>query len=144
MVTLRVSIPKQVPVQNRTISVRVPIPKQSRKISRRAIPVRKVTRGFETALYDLPVVSRFTTKRSLRRRITRQLDRLSRRQRTVALSVAAFIAVNAVVNGIVIAYRRRQRSMREEAEAASEGGETPDEVLTETIIEEYERRVFTQ
>lgn len=127
--------------------VTVRIPTQSRKFSRRAHPVRTAMSNVETTLHDLPVLSRFTNKRSLRNRATSSLEHLSKTQRTVVLSLAAgaaFIALDVAIAGIVISYRRRQNAVQErEAGSAAEGGEeATDEILTETFVEEFERTVM--
>lgn len=119
-------------------------PARSHKTARRARPIHVARHDFETALGRLPVMSRFTTKRSLGRRLTQPLARLSKTQRTIVLSVAAgtaFIAVDALIAGIVIGRMRRQKA-RQESQAETEArraAEASDEIVIETVVEELAR-----
>lgn len=59
---------------------------------------------------------------------------------------AAFIALDATITGIVIGYRRRMNSGREDAvtAAAERVLATPAAVVSETIVEEPDRAVLVQ
>ncbi|HLZ21493.1 MAG TPA: hypothetical protein VKQ30_05160 [Ktedonobacterales bacterium] len=121
------------------------VPMGGRKIMRRTSPVQKSIRGFQTAIADMPLMSKRTGKKSLRRQIARPLDRLSKKQQTLALG-AAFIALDALIAGIVISYVRRRKAARED-EAMTELGvhnEAPNGIVTETIVEDFERTILTQ
>lgn len=118
------------------------IPTQNRKIARRTNPVRTAIRNCEATLSDLPVMSRFTNKRPLMYRMTRPLAQLSKTQRIIALSVAVgttFIALDALIVGIVIGYTRHHQTRQEKQAATMPGSaeQGPDEILVETVVEEF-------
>ena len=121
-------------------------PAQSHKSARRIRPTRHMRAAMhdvETALGSLPVTSRLAHKRSLGRRLTRPLAHLSKTQRKVALSIAAgttFIAIDALIAGIVIGRIRRQKAHQASQAAPEErrAAEVPDEeVVVETLVEEF-------
>ena len=122
------------------VSLRVPV--QRLRVTRQTPPVRRAMRGVETALYDLPVVNRFTKRSSLQRRVARPLDRMSKTQRGAALVLVAGTAITAITAGVIIGYRARRAVAREDARDRAE--ETLEEVVQEAIIEEFEHTVLTE
>ena len=120
------------------------MPTKGRIAVLRATPIQKGLRDFEATLYDLPFVSRYAGRRSLRRRIMRPFNRRAERQRTVALFLGAgtaFIAMSAIIAGIAVGYRRRQNAAQGES---SQGEESGEEFLTETLVMEFERPAATK
>lgn len=74
----------------------------------------------------------------------RPFNRRAERQRTVALFLGAgtaFIAMSAIIAGIAVGYRRRQNAAQGES---SQGEESGEEFLTETLVMEFERPAATK